>query len=152
MIDHAPSQEQDHEQEGPICAQEHWRFQAARIVEELFAHLPARAFDSLLDLRQALLQDADLRTVIDCFLACRREFETDAYLPFYRLRVLLSASLRLQGAGLFGELPLPPVEALLRKRHASFAEWKKQLQREWFEQGLDSQDLEVSPLSLIEIA
>lgn len=147
MINHA----RDHHHAGSICPGGHWRFQAARIVEELFAQLPPCAFNSLLDLRQALLRNANLRTVIDCFLACRREFEADAYLPFYRLRVLLSASLRLQGAGLFGELPLPPVEALLRKRHASFAEWKKQLEREWFEQGLDSQDLEFSPLSLIEV-
>jgi hypothetical protein len=40
----------------------------------------------------------------------------------------------------------------LRRRHGSFAEWKKQLEREWFERGLDSRDLEVSPLSLIEIS
>jgi hypothetical protein len=90
--------------------------------------------------------------VVDLFLVCRVEFESEAYLPFYRLRVLLAASLRLQGEGLFEGLPLPPVEDLLRKRHGSFAEWKKHLEREWFEQGLDSTDLKVSPLSLVEIS
>lgn len=128
-----------------------WRHQAASIVEELFLELPSQAFDMLLDLRQGLVGDADLRSVIDLFLVCRVRFESEAYLPFYRLRVLLAASLRLQGEGLFENLPLPPVEALLRKKHGSFADWKKQLEREWFEQGLDSTDLEVSPLSLVEI-
>lgn len=128
-----------------------WRLSAARIVEELFEQLPARSFDLLLDLRKSLLEEADLSHVIDLFLACRREFESDAYLPFYRLRVLLAASLRLQGSGLFGELPLPPIEALLRKRHGSFAEWRRQLEREWFEQGLDGWDLQASPLSLVEV-
>jgi hypothetical protein len=129
-----------------------WRHQAARIVEELFPALPPESYDMLIDLRQSLLGNADLRRVIDLFLACRMGYEAEAYLPFYRLRVLLAASLRLQGRGLFEGLPLPPVEALLRKRHASFAEWKKQLEREWFEQGLDSMDLRISPLSLVEIA
>ena len=127
-----------------------WRQAAARIVEELFAQLPPSAWDDLLDLRAGLLGQASLEKILDQFLVCRHGYEADAYLPFYRLRTLLASSVSLQGRGVFQQLPLPPVELLLRQRHKSVAEWKRQLEREWFEQGLDPSHLQASPVGFIE--
>jgi hypothetical protein len=129
-----------------------WRQAAAHIVEELFAQLPSRAWDDLLELRAGLLRDDSLERTLDLFLVCRNGYEADAYLPFYRLRTLLAGSLSLQGRGVFQNLPLPPLELLLRQKHKSVAEWKRQLEREWFEQGLDVSRLRASPVGLVEQA
>lgn len=127
-----------------------WREAAIQIVEELFGNLPSSAWDDLLDLRTFLLDEAKLEIVVDHFLVCRQKYEADAYLPFYRLRMLLATSLTLQGAGVLQDIPLPPLELILCQRHGSLAEWKRQLEREWFEMGLDPVQLRHSQVALIE--
>lgn len=74
-----------------------WRLQAARIVEELFARTPREDWDLLLDLRGLILRGGPWAQAIAMFLECRRRLEDDHYLPLYRLRQLLAASLCLAG-------------------------------------------------------
>jgi hypothetical protein len=72
-----------------------WRWQAARVVEELFPVTEAGVWDDLLELRRLLLGGGDWVPVLDHFLVCRERLERDHYLPFYRLRRLLEGHLRL---------------------------------------------------------
>jgi hypothetical protein len=114
-----------------------WREQAARIVEELFRATPADAWDALLDLRTALLSGSDWNRTLDLFLACRERLEADHYLPFYRLRRLLAASLRLE-ARVEGDCPeVAPLVELLRRNPRSLADVKRAVRRELFEHSLD---------------
>jgi len=108
-----------------------WRRDAARIVEELFHATPSSSWDSLLELRQLLLSGSDWARALDVFLSCREHLEADHYLPFYRLRRLLAASLRLE-AGLSG-LDTGSMENLLKGRHKSLSDLKRRVRREWFE-------------------
>jgi hypothetical protein len=112
-----------------------WNCQAAGIVEELFAQTPPEAWDDLLQLRSCLLAGGDWNAVLEVFLRCRFQWEQHAYLPFYRLRTLLSAALTLEKAGRWQGVPLPPLELLLRQRCRSLADWTRRLEREWFEMG-----------------
>jgi len=73
-----------------------WRTQCSAIVESLFEHTPTYQWNTLLDLRQHLLYSHDWNQILDLFLACRQELEEDHYLPFYRLRRILSASLSME--------------------------------------------------------
>ncbi len=74
-----------------------WRETAARIVEELFPTTQPLHWDLLLDLRGSLLTSDDWNAVVSEFMICRAVLEQDHYLPFYRLRRVLAAHLRLEG-------------------------------------------------------
>ncbi|MCX7868500.1 MAG: hypothetical protein N2322_00985 [Terrimicrobiaceae bacterium] len=74
-----------------------WRRDAARIVEDLFASVSREHWDLLLDLRGLLLSGRDWEEAVRLFIECRNRLEDDHYLPLYRLRRLLSASLQLDG-------------------------------------------------------
>ena len=78
------------------------------------------AWDDLIDLRGLLISGTDWPEVLECFLSCRRKLEEDHYLPFYRLRKILSSHLRLEGESL---------EKLLRRRDFSFARWQKKARK-----------------------
>lgn len=109
-----------------------WRAQAARVVEELFPVTATESWNDLLDLRAGLLRGDDWNAVLDLFLRCRERLEADHYLPFYRLRRLLTASLRLQASD-NGGAPVRPLADLLRRHPASFADLQRALRREMFE-------------------
>jgi hypothetical protein len=111
-----------------------WRRQAAQIVEELFPATPADAWDALLDLRQHLLHGSNWNRTLDLFLACREQLEAEHYLPFYRLRQLLSGSLELEAAGQ-SHSPAP-LRQILSSKHRSLADIKRAIRREWFEHDL----------------
>lgn len=87
-----------------------WRITAAAVVEELFPVVSRANWDALLDLRGTLLTETDGKAVIDEFLRCKQELEADHYLPFYRLRRILSAHLRLEG------MPGCELRELLRRK------------------------------------
>lgn len=74
-----------------------WRVTAANIVEELFPQAAAEHWDLLLDFRESLLKNDDWSAVVGEFSTCRALLEDNHYLPFYRLRCLLCAHLRLEG-------------------------------------------------------
>lgn len=112
-----------------------WRQDAARIVEELFQSAPPESWDWLLDLRGHLLRGENWARTLDLFLTCREGLEADHYLPFYRLRRLLAASLRLESVN--GAASAESLEALLRSRIRSFADLKRKVHREIFEHSLD---------------
>ena len=116
-----------------------WRRDAARIVEELFPCTSPESWDLLLDLRSHLLEGTNWNVTLDLFLECRRLLEADNYLPFYRLRRLLTGSLRLEACTT--QTPnkasrvLCPLADLWR--HCSLAEIHKAARREWFEHDID---------------
>jgi hypothetical protein len=101
-----------------------WRRDAARIVEELFPVVSPDYWNELLDLRGLLLSGTDWPQALDLFLECRRHLEEDHYLPFYRLRMLLTGSLRLESGDL---------GRLLRRKHRSLESLKRAMNRERFE-------------------
>lgn len=108
-----------------------WRHDAAAIVEELFRTSQPEHWDLLLDLRQQLLDGGDWNTTLDTFLRCRLALETQHYLPFYRLRNLLSGSLRLEACG--EDIGLARV---LRRKHRSLAAIRRHITRDLFEHEL----------------
>jgi hypothetical protein len=115
-----------------------WRHDAVRIVEELFAGAPREDWNLLLDLRAGLLRGEDWESTLDIFLACRERMEEEQYLPFYRLRRLLTESLRLEaGSGSEHEVPLRRV---LARKHRSLADIKRAVSREVFEHDLSATD------------
>lgn len=126
-----------------------WRLVASRIVEELFAGTSPEQWDLLLDLREALLGEASLERMLDLFLLCRESMEADHYLPFYRLRQLLSESLELQAATDGSATRRQGLRELLSKKHRSFAHLKRTVRRELFEHASDERGLPVR-LRLIE--
>jgi hypothetical protein len=85
--------------DGPRVDVVSWRWQAARVVEELFPATGPGEWDRLLELRQQLLDGREWAVVVDCFLRCRQRLEKDHYLPLYRLRRLLEGHLRLVTRG-----------------------------------------------------
>jgi len=115
----------------PDCLKPAWRRTAAQVVDELFPVSRRDAWDDLLDLRQLLLHSRDWEAVLEGFLKCRKTLEEDHYLPFYRLRKILSAHLRLENA----EISL---ETLLRKRNFSFLRWQKKAGHRSAEHGTSS--------------
>jgi hypothetical protein len=125
-----------------------WRGQAAAIVQELFAVTSPEAWDLLLDLRRHLLGSVDCGEILDAFLACRERLEADHYLPFYRMRRLLAASLRLEfgieGAG--GKVR--PLRELLQGGHRSMAEIRRAVRRDAFEHMLEAPE----SVRLVELA
>lgn len=110
-----------------------WRNDAAHIVEELFPVTDPSHWNLLLDLRGQLLAGKDWNFALDLFLAARQAMETDHYLPFYRLRRLLTAGLRLESEHAIGRT----LGDLLQRKHRSLAEARKALHRELFEHGVD---------------
>lgn len=114
-----------------------WRTDAARIVEQLFPQTPTDAWNLLLDLRTQLLDGQDWSLTLNTFLACRERLETDHYLPFYRLRRLLTASLRLEISGEIQPISVGSLADLLRHGHRSLADMKRAVRRELFEHRLD---------------
>jgi hypothetical protein len=95
-----------------------WRASAARVVEELFPRTGPAAWDGLLDLRGRLLHGGSCEEVLEEFAACRQHLEEDHYLPFYRLRRLLAAHLRLEGEHSV------TLESLLRNKAFSVRRWR----------------------------
>lgn len=125
-----------------------WRAQAAAIIEELFPVSTPDGWDLLLDLRQRLLGGGDCAAILDAFLACRARLEADHYLPFYRLRRLLSASLELELGPSEARTKIRPLRELLQRRHRSMADLRKAVHRDAFEHMLDTP----GPLRLVERA
>lgn len=110
-----------------------WRQDAVRIVEELFQVTPACCWDMLIDLRQNLLAGKDWNKTLDIFLATRERLEAEHYLPFYRLRRLLTESLRLESGAQQTSL-----KSLLWKKHRSLADISRAVTREIFEHDLNA--------------
>lgn len=117
-----------------VGVQKSWRQDAARIVEELFPATPSRSWNLLLDLRENLLRGPHWNHTLDLFLACREELEATHYLPFYRLRRLLTESLRLEGGQ--NQIYVASLREILRRKHRSLADIKRAVSRELFEHDL----------------
>lgn len=115
-------------------AQKSWRHDAVRIVEELFSGSPKDSWDLLLDLREGLKRGENWERTLDVFLCCRERLEAEHYLPFYRLRRLLTESLRLE-AGRGGE-HVAPLKQVLVCKHRSLADIRRAISRELFEHDL----------------
>lgn len=111
-----------------------WRHDAVRIVEELFPGAPCDSWNLLLDLRTELLRGENWDRTLDVFLACRELLEEGQYLPFYRLRRLLTESLRLE-AGRGGE-HVASLKQVLARKHRSLDAIKRAVSRELFEHDL----------------
>lgn len=118
----------------PSAGQKSWRHDAVRIVEELFPGAPRDSWNMLLDLRSELLRGEDWDCTLDIFLACRERLEEGQYLPFYRLRRLLTESLRLEAGRGCGHVV--PLKQVLARKHRSLADIKRAVSRELFEHDL----------------
>lgn len=114
-------------------ARKTWRDDAVRIVEELFPVTSSECWDLLIDLRQHLLRGTNWNTTLDIFLSCRELVETEHYLPFYRLRRLLSESLRLEAGAQQTSL-----KQILVRKHRSLADVERAVSRELFEHDLSA--------------
>jgi len=117
-----------------------WRTVAVRIVDELFRKTSSEDWDKLLDLRQSLLGQGSLEHLLDQFLVCREALEADHYLPFYRLRRLLSESLELEASGEDSHGSPKDLRELLARKHRSFAELKRRIHRDYFEHAISLRD------------
>jgi len=117
-----------------------WREVAVRLVDELFREVPSDHWDLLLDLRQSLLGEGSLEHLLDQFLACRESMESDHYLPFYRLRRLISESLELEASDSTIHASPKDLRELLARKHRSFSELERSLRRDWFEHATDLRD------------
>lgn len=128
-----------------------WRNDAVAIVDALFPVCPTDTWDLLLDLRVELLAPSCWERVLDLFLICRERLELDHYLPFYRLRRLISNSLRLE-CGVANVAPRPSdLAALLALQPRSLAEIKRTIRREWFEHDVNLADPQSVKVRLTEI-
>ncbi len=114
-----------------------WRQEAARIVEELLRSTNPDRWNVLLDLREQLLLGNDWEVTLDCFLRCREVLEADHYLPFYRLRKLISSSLELEIDENKRDVSHSCLERALRKRHHSLSDIRRAVSRELYEHDLD---------------
>lgn len=123
-----------------------WRQDAVRIVEELFLTTLPSHWDLLLDLRDQLLKGQDWNKTFDVFLSCRDRMESDHYLPFYRLRRLMTQSLRLEA----GNIPAATLEDILRRKHRSLTDVGRAVHRELFEHSLDVHGTEPVSFRLVE--
>lgn len=117
-----------------------WRRDAARIVEELFVVSCREHWDALLELRGLILDGSDWARALDVFLDLRRELEADSYLPMYRLRNLLSGSLRLESSCGPESWPL---RSLLRQRYRSLESVCREVNRVTFEHSEEVADWRV---------
>lgn len=123
-----------------------WRQDAVRIVEELFPVTTPEVWDQLLDLRGNLLEGSDWNHTLDVFLACRERLEAAHYLPFYRLRRLLSESLKLEGGS--GKASLKQVWV---QKHRSLADIRRAFHRELFEHDLSVSEDHPVHLQVVEV-
>lgn len=128
--------------------QKSWREDAARIVEELFAVTPSETWNHLIDLRRHLLEGKNWNHTLDIFLACREELEAEHYLPFYRLRRLLTESLKLEAHS--GKACVSSLQQVLRGKHRSLADIRKAVSRELFEHDLDLSVDQILELRVVE--
>jgi len=92
-----------------------------------------------------LLTGNNWEKTLDLFLQCRQLLEADHYLPFYRLRRLISVSLTFEAKD---QPEVESLEDLLRRRLSSFRELKKLVKRNRFEHSL--QPYEVVELRIVE--
>jgi len=122
----------------------HWRNDAARIVEELFPVTRREFWNDLLELRSLLLNGEDWDRALDVFLECRYRMEADHYLPFYRLRTLLTGSLRLEA----GEHLVGSLQELLKRKHGSLESIRKSIERDLFE-NLD--EMAIDKMRVVEV-
>ncbi len=113
-----------------------WRQDAAHIVEELFRATNPEHWNLLLDLREQLILGNDWELTLNCFLGCRELLEADHYLPFYRLRKLISSSLKLQVDEEKPNVSHSCLARALRKRHRSLSDIRRAVSRELYEQDL----------------
>ena len=130
------------------ASEKSWREDAARIVEELFPVSLPDTWDRLLDLRMSLLRTRDWNATLDLFLSCRELLEAEHYLPFYRLRRLLSGSLRLEAGT--GFTHVGSLEEILKRKHRSLADIRRAVTREIFEHDLDETDAGLIALRIVE--
>lgn len=121
----------------PNSSERSWRQDAVGIVEELFPVTSPGSWDLLLELRSGLLLGRDWDRTLDLFLACRETLEADHYLPIYRLRRLLAASLKLEASSEQGKLQTGSLENLLRRKHRTLEDLFRGLRRNWFEHQLE---------------
>jgi hypothetical protein len=119
-------------------------------VEQLFPVTPPETWNLLIDLRRQLLAGNDWASTLNTFLECRKALETDHYLPFYRLRRLLTASLRFDVGDASRSIAVDSLADLLRRGHRSLADMTRAVRREIFEHQLDLPTAEVLPLRLVE--
>jgi len=82
------------------------------------------------------LDGKDWGSTLDVFLACRERLEEEQYLPFYRLRRLLTESLRLEAG--WGKEHVAPLKQVLMRKHRSLADIKRAVSRELFEHDLSA--------------
>lgn len=138
---------------GPDFTKAHWRLQAAQIVAELFPVVGSEHWDDLLELHQGLLHGADWNKTLDLFLHCRQILEADNYVPFFRLRRLLDASLRLQATFQGGSIGMKSLSLgkLLRKSWPSLSHISKELRRKRFENDLTCGSTDEILLHLVEV-
>lgn len=129
-----------------------WRDDALRIIDALFPVTSVDAWDDLLDLRCELIAGDQWGKVLDLFLVCRDRLELDHYLPFFRLRRLLSNSLQLE-AGLNSQSASnPDLACLLARQPRCLADIQRSIQRDWFEHDLDLGDPESIQVQVVERA
>jgi len=114
-----------------------WQRDAAGIVEEILIVTAPSEVDGLLDLRQSLICGQDWAITLDQFLACRIRLEKEHYLPFYRLRQLLSHRLALETQIHSDQRIRTDLRQLLRRKFTSLAQIRQTVRREQFEQGAD---------------
>lgn len=131
----------------PACS---WRDDALAIIDALFPVTISSVWDDLLELRQALVAGKDWDRVLDSFLVCRKQLELDHYLPFFRLRRLLSSSLRLEAGVNSFTAADPDLALLLTRQPRSLDDITRSLRRELFEHDLDLGDLNALQLTVVE--
>ena len=129
-----------------------WRQDAVKIVEELLVLAPMSEADLLLDLRQSLRVGQDWALTLDLFLLCRRNLEIDYYLPFYRLRSLLTHWLKLEISGEESSSQNSNLRSLLRLKYRSLAEIRCAMVRESFEHQTDFSKVSAADLKVVECA
>lgn len=127
-----------------------WRDDALAIIDALFPVTTPSVWDDLLELRQTLVAGQDWDRVLDLFLVCRKQLELDHYLPFFRLRRLLSSSLRLEAGVNSFTAADPDLALLLARQPRSLDEITRSLRRELFEHELDLDDLNGLQLTVVE--
>lgn len=131
----------------PACS---WRGDALAIIDALFPVISPSVWDDLLDLRQTLLAGKDWDRVLDLFLVCRKQLELDHYLPFFRLRRLLSSSLRLEAGVNSFTAADPDLALLLARQPRSLDDITRSLRRELFEHDLDLDNFHALQLTVVE--
>lgn len=114
-----------------------WRQDAAHVVEELFRSTNPDHWNLLLELREQLLLGNDWEMILNRFLGCREVLEADHYLPFYRLRKLISSSLRLEINEKHPDVSYSCLARALRKRHRSLSDIRRAVSRELYEHNLE---------------